>query len=108
MKYRDLLATTALCALAFADTAIAGNFDIPQSDLKTALDAYARQSGVPLMVSADAIRGIRSAGVKGSMPADDALEHILAGTGFVIRHHSLGAVTITRGASSAAETAIDL
>ena len=100
MKRAGLLSTTGLCALAVSASAFGADFDIPQGDLKSALDAYAKQSGVPLMVSAEAIRGVHTSGVKGSMPADDALSHILSGTGFVIRHHSLGAVTITREESS--------
>jgi iron complex outermembrane recepter protein len=90
-----LLATTALCATAFATAAFAENFDIPKGDLKTALDAYASQAGVPIMVSAVAISGVHTTGVKGSMSANIALTRLLIGTGFVAQHHSLGAVSIT-------------
>ena len=62
-------AIAALCAgAAWAET-----FDIPSGDLKTALDSYARQTGVALMVSDDAIKGVRTKGVAGSLSQDDAL-----------------------------------
>ncbi len=95
MRYPKLLATTALCTVVFATAAYAENFDIPRGDLKTALDAYASQSGIPIMVSAVAISGVHTTGVKGSMSADVALTRLLIGTGFVAQHHSLGAVSIT-------------
>ncbi len=77
--------TTSACALALATSANAGSFDIPAGDLKTALDIYARQSGAELAISGEAVRGARTKGVKGNLPADEALTRILSGTGFKAR-----------------------
>ncbi|HVP85091.1 MAG TPA: TonB-dependent receptor plug domain-containing protein [Rhizomicrobium sp.] len=88
------------CAAALTTAAFAHSFDIPATDLKAALNAYSTQSGVPLIFSGDAIKGIRANAVKGDMPADDALEHLLKGTGFGIRHDASGAVGIIRDTSS--------
>jgi iron complex outermembrane receptor protein len=73
-----LLATA--CAAFAAAPAVALQFDIPGGDLKTALDAYAKQAGVSLIVSADAVRGAKTDGVKADLSADAALTRILSGT----------------------------
>ena len=43
----------------------AEEFNIPAGDLKSALTAYAKQTGVPLIVSGEAVRGISTKGAKG-------------------------------------------
>jgi outer membrane receptor protein involved in Fe transport len=86
-------------AIAFVTTvniARADTFNIPGGDLETALSAYMAQTGVALVVSDDAIKGVHSRGVNGTLSSEDALTHILAGTGFVMRHHADGAVMIVR------------
>ena len=67
--------------LALATSAHAAKFDVPGGDLTAALNAYSAQSGVYLMVSTDAIRGIKTEGVKGELPSEVALARILKGTG---------------------------
>ncbi len=57
---RALIAGTALATL--ATVATAEQFNIPAGDLKTALDVYARQTGTQLLVSTDAVRGVRTKG----------------------------------------------
>jgi iron complex outermembrane receptor protein len=80
-----------LTTVAFAEL-----FNIPAGDLKGALDVYAKQTGVELVVSAEALNGARTKGAKGELSPDDALTHILAGTGFVVHRHASGAIGITR------------
>ena len=63
--------------------AYAANFDIPGGDLAPALDAYQAQSGIPVVVAANAVRNVKTRGVKGDLPAEAALTKILKGTGFV-------------------------
>ena len=94
-----LLTGSALVAL-IATTASAANFSVPAGDLKTALDAYSKQSGVPLMISADVVKGARTKGVSGDLPAGDALLRILDGTGFDIYRSPTGAIGITRDKQS--------
>ena len=91
-----------LGALTFATPALAYNFSIPAGNLNDALNAYSNKTGVQLVVSADAIKGVRSEGATGDLSADDALAHILSGTGFVV-HHSAGAAIIVRGARASEE-----
>jgi outer membrane receptor protein involved in Fe transport len=90
--------TLLLSASTFAlvTAASAHNFDIPASDLKAALNAYSAQSGIPLIFSGDALKGIRANAVKGDLPSDDALDRLLKGTGFGTRHDPSGAVGIVR------------
>ncbi|HSZ74474.1 MAG TPA: TonB-dependent receptor, partial [Rhizomicrobium sp.] len=90
-----------------ATAALATQFDIPGGDLKSALDAYAKQAGVALIVSADAVRGARTNGVKADISADAALSRILAGTGFIPRRDS-GAVVIIHADHAALENAAQM
>ena len=97
----SLLAGTsavALCAAAHGET-----FNVPGGALKSALDAYAAQAGVQLVVSADAVKGVRSGGAQGNFSADEALSHILADTGFNVHHRPSGALVIVREHSSVNE-----
>ncbi len=84
--------------------ASAVNFDIGGGDLRSALNAYAAQTGVTLMVSDEAIKGVRSEGVQGDLTNDAALAHLLAGTGFIAEHHS-GGVAVVRTHSERSDAA---
>ena len=85
-----------VCAAAFSICAQAQNFNISGGDLATALDVYIAQTGVQLIVSEDAVKGVRTNGVKGDLSASDALIQLLAGTGFATRRED-GAIGIIRG-----------
>ena len=92
---RSLLLGVATTAL-FGAAAVAENFNIPSGDLVSALDAYTSQTGVALIVSDDAIRGIRTKGVVGALSQDEALSRLLAGTGLMMQRRSTGAITVIR------------
>ena len=94
-KLKSVLLSGA-CAVCFAAPSVAENFNIPGGDLESALNTYAAQTGVHLIVSEDAIKGIQSGGVKGNLPADQALYRILAGSGFTV-HNESGVLAIVRG-----------
>jgi iron complex outermembrane receptor protein len=87
--------------IALAVPALADQFDIPGGTLETALNLYTAQTGVSLVVSNDAIRGVRTRGVRGNLRADVALARILTDTGFVMHRHPDGAITVVRDAGSA-------
>ena len=89
------------CAAVIATAAQAEEFNIASGDLKAALTTYARQTGVSVIVSGDAVRGVRTKGAQGNLSADDALGRILSGTGFTVRRDPSGAMAIVRGGSSA-------
>ncbi len=93
-SYRQLLLASVICALG-SGGAFAQDFNVPAGDLKAALDAYAVQTGMPLIYPAEAVRGVRTSGVKGALSANDALMRILAGTGFST-HREGEAVAIVR------------
>jgi outer membrane receptor protein involved in Fe transport len=93
-----LLGTAGACA--FIGSSFATNFDVPGGSLEAALNAYAVQSGVQLMIPADSIGGIHSRGAKGDLSAPDALSRILSGTGFTARRDSSGVVGIVPEAHS--------
>ncbi len=88
----------ALCATA----AVAQDFNIPNGDLGAALDAYTKQTGLPLIVSGDAIRGARTKGANGDLSVDSALSRILSGTGFSAKRDFSGALAIVRDKQAAA------
>src|SRR5690242_1902659 len=84
------------CTLLLTAAASARDFNIPSGDLEAALDTYTAQTGVALIVSNEAIHGIRTKGVQGDLSADDALTRLLSGTGFTTRRTAAGAVGIVR------------
>jgi outer membrane receptor protein involved in Fe transport len=105
-KFKSVLLGSA-CALCFAIPAIAESFNIPGGDLENALNIYVTQTGVHLIVSEDAIKGIQSRGVKGDLPTDQALSRILAGSGFTVRNES-GVLAIVRGGQSSDASDVQL
>ena len=89
-------------SLGFMSLAVAGNFNIPPGDLSSALDAYTVQSGVPIVVSDDVIKGARTRGLIGPYSANDALTRLLTGTGLSVRREG-SAFTIIRGVHTSKE-----
>jgi outer membrane receptor protein involved in Fe transport len=100
----------ALCGactiLLSAAAASARDFNIPSGDLEAALDSYTAQTGVALIVSNEAIHGIRTKGVQGDLSADDALTRLLSGTGFTTRRTQAGAVGVVRDLSQRSELSL--
>lgn len=60
-------------------------FDIPPQPLRTALTAFAEQSGWQLFYSAEVADGLLSNGVAGPLGPDAALKTLLSGTGLDFR-----------------------
>lgn len=83
-----------LLALCAAVQAQPRSFDIAGGDLKTALDAYAAQSGAQLIYRIEDVKGRSSKGLKRTLPADEALLLLLAGTPLSVRRDVSGAVAI--------------
>ena len=93
--------TTSACAAALLSVAHAAEFNIASGDLESALNQYTAQSGVPLAVSYDAIKLVRTKGVAGNLSPDAALSRILKGTGLVGRKDAAGVIQIVPGYSPA-------
>ncbi len=96
LRFLKSVALGGASAAVLVTGAFADEFNVPGGDLKAALNAYAKQARVALIVSADVVKGIHTNGVRGDLPAETALSRILDGTGLVTHHHSSGAVTIVR------------
>ncbi|HTO39646.1 MAG TPA: STN domain-containing protein, partial [Rhizomicrobium sp.] len=104
MKHTKVLKSlflTGACTALLAGNASATDFNVPAGDLKSALDTYARQAGVDLVVSSNAVKNVKTAGVRGDIAPDEALSRILKGTGFGVYRQSSGALGITQKDSSA-------
>lgn len=83
--------------------AAAHSFAIPAQPLVPALTAFAQQSGLQLVYAAELASGRRSAGVTGTMSADDALARLLAGTGLSARRGA-GDVVIIESAAAGTQS----
>jgi len=103
VQYLKTSTVLGICAATFATGAYAESFNIPAGDLKNALDAYAKQTGLQMMVPADAVRGVRTRGASGDLSSDEALSRILSGTGFAPYRPSSGEIGIVRKQSSSSE-----
>jgi len=90
----SVLAGTA--ALLLAGSAQADDFNIPAGDLKAALNSFAAQTGLNLIVSDDVVRGAHTTGAQGNFTQSAALTRILQGTGLSSRRTTFGAVAIVQ------------
>src|SRR5580692_5317832 len=102
-----LRASTGLCVVLLATGAYGRGFNIPSGDLETALNIYTAQTGVSLTVSDNAVKGVRTKGASGEFSSDEALLHILAGTGFITHRHADGTITVVRDSQSSSETILE-
>lgn len=62
------------------------DFDIPAEPLETALDAFGAISRMHVLYETGLTAGLRSAGIKGSFTADEALRRLLSGTPLAVRY----------------------
>ncbi len=101
ISVRGLCATIAVAVMcaspAHAQTL---DFRVPGGDLKSALVAYVEQSGVQLVYREDDVRGLTTAGVRGTLPIEEALNRVLAGTPLVVQRDRSGAIAIGRPAGA--------
>ena len=84
-----------LAAPAYAQLSQA-TFDVPAGDMRQAVDAWSAQSGRQVLYRVDDLKGQMSPGVKGAVPADQALAQILGGGGLAVRQDPSGAVAIVK------------
>lgn len=88
-----LAASTCIVATAHAQQT---SFNVRGGSLKSAIDAYARQSRRPVVYKADDLRNARSSGYSGIASPSDALDAILANSGFLAKQGASGSVAIVR------------
>lgn len=75
----------------------AHRFDIPPGPLDAALDAFQKATGVRVVISLDAIRGVPSPGASGMFTTEQALKQLLTGTSIAYRFNSPDEVTLEVG-----------
>jgi len=92
--------TFALPALAASETqAQVHRFDIPAQSLDGALAAFSAVTRVQVLVTAEVTQGLRSPGLSGSYPQNEALGRLLAGTGLSASYIDNDSVTLEKRAS---------
>ncbi|WP_447752129.1 TonB-dependent receptor domain-containing protein [Sphingopyxis fribergensis] len=102
--------TTALSVVSVAQAqesaARQAKFAIPAGDLVAGLRAFARQSRVEVIYNAAELRGRRTAGVRGTLAADEALRRLVAGAGTEMVRDPSGAFLVRSvGNAEGGETA---
>jgi TonB-dependent receptor len=106
---RSLVAGIALAAL-WAGTATAQSrpvhVQMPAQPMERALEQLAKQSGVDILFTADAVKGLRAPSLNGDLDAETALRRLIEGTPLVIARDSAGALIVRRRTPTAAPDAI--
>lgn len=69
-------------------------YDIPAGSLAEALNRYAQQSGVALVVDADKIQGLRTEGLRGGYGVEEGFNTLLRGSGYVVGRTAAGYVLL--------------
>jgi len=79
-----------------ADKSSAVSFDVPAGDAAATLKQFAEQSGQAVVYMVDAVRGVRTNAVKGSLAPREALEQLLAGSKLhAVADEKTGALSVT-------------
>jgi catecholate siderophore receptor len=102
LRYEDAIAAVLKeMRLSYDDTQSAAaqvasplQFDIAPGTLGAAFAEFEKQSGVVVTLAQPAIKEINSAGARGVLSPEQALERLLAGTGLTYRFEGARAVTI--------------
>src|SRR5690606_20704331 len=83
------------------------DFAIASGSLESALNGFAATTGVSLSYSPDTVRGLRSPGVQGRLPADQALQSLGAGRGVRVVRKASGNCPLLAPAESGASRLLD-
>lgn len=90
MQFKQIpLAAMILCASATVH-AQTTQYDIPAGPLGDALNRFAQQSGVAIVVEANQVQGMLSPGLKGSYSVDEGFGTLLRGSGYAIDKTAAG------------------
>ncbi len=91
-----LLAFVTSLALAAESAKLA--FDIPSGDAFATLKQFSAQSDARLLYSVDAVKGVTTNAVKGTLTAREALNRLVTNTVLIVTENSAdGALAVTRG-----------
>ena len=78
------------------------SFAVPAGPLSGVLTQWAEAARLRLLVSSEAVRGLRSNGVNGALAPEQALARLLAGTGLTYRFTNASTVAIRRAGEGGA------
>lgn len=70
-------------------------FDIAPGTMAAVLNRFASEAGITLSFDSNDVAGLRSQGVKGSYPVEEALGKVLAGTTLQVSRTASGAYTVS-------------
>jgi iron complex outermembrane recepter protein len=79
-------------------------FDVPAGPLGVALNRYAQQAGVAIVVDAGRVQGLSTQGLKGRYGVDEGFAVLLRGTGHAIGKTSAGYVLVDAPRQSSPDT----
>lgn len=92
MRFRVGAASVALAAMgsvasqtAYCQLSAAIRYDLPSQDLAASLRTVARMSGRDIIISTEAMEGKRAPELHGSFLPDDAVRHLMNGSGVIVR-----------------------
>ncbi|WP_168075201.1 TonB-dependent receptor [Caulobacter sp. SSI4214] len=91
-----LIAGAAAMALTSAAWAQTTTFNVPAGEMATALDAFARASGAPLIYRPQDVTGLKTAGLKGSYTPEDGLRRLAEAAGLAVTKDRSGALVVSR------------
>lgn len=93
------LLTAVLWVSCLAAEAIRLSFDLPEDSIEKSLKRFSAQSGLEVIFPTDTVTGTRTKAVRGAMTARQALDGMLAGTGFLVfQDEKTGAITVKKSA----------
>lgn len=100
------IAAVAIC-IAAPVQAQERQFDIPPQPVVTAISAFGDQAGRRIVAPAGGLENVRSPGVQGNLPVEEALRRLIAGTGLEVVRITENQIILRRAAGmrpTAAET----
>ncbi|MEC5398555.1 TonB-dependent siderophore receptor [Uliginosibacterium sp. H1] len=95
------LAPAGAYAQAASPTAVV-NADVPAGPLADALNRFALQAGVAIVVDAEKVKGKTSPGLKGSVSVEEGFRQLLAGSGYQLGRTAAGYVLVAPSAGATA------
>lgn len=94
LRVAGLLALAWLLVALPARSQVLLALDIPAQPLNLALDSFARQSGLAVLVDRALLAGQRSSPIQGRYPAREGLQRLLQGTGLQAHYSGAGGFTL--------------
>lgn len=97
VQQRLMASAGAVAIVAMASPAMAQTrtFNVPAGPASRTIPVFAKQAGVQILASGDTVKLKRTKSVKGTMPVDEALRRLLAGTGLEPKRGAGGTGIIT-------------